>query len=130
MVVLSGLAVLDCQLFDYENQVGTEYLFGTVRCAALIEQLGQGMAIISDEREGLNHKNAFVEAFSLAVSSMIAPYVWAEQEKLKHLERATTSGRTSHMIEHLLQLMSRAAVKDLGIILPPAQTWKRVALVR
>jgi len=119
LVILSGMAVLDCQLFEYENQVGTEYLFGTVRCAALLEKLGQGMAIISDEREGLNHKNAFVQAFSQAVSRMIAPYVLAEQEKLKHLERATTSGRTSHMIEHLLQRMSRAAIQDLGIILPP-----------
>ena len=120
LVILSGTAVLDCQLFEYENQVGTEYLFGTVRCAALIEKLGQGMAIISDEREGLNHKDAFVEAFSLAVSRMIALYVLAEQEKLKYLEHATTSGRTSHMIEHLLQLMSQAAVVDLGLILPPA----------
>ncbi|MDP1771144.1 MAG: ATP-binding protein [Methylobacter sp.] len=118
LIVLSGMAVLDCQLFDYENQVGTEYLFGTVRCEALLEKLGQGMAIISDEREGLNHKNAFVEAFSQAVSKMIAPYVLAEQEKLTHLERATTSGRTGHMIEHLLQRMSRAAIQDLGIILP------------
>jgi len=67
----------------------------------------------------LNHKNAFVQAFSQAVSRMIAPYVLAEQEKLKHLERATTSGRTGHMIEHLLQRMSQAAIQDLGIILPP-----------
>ena len=111
--------MLDCQFFDYENQVGTENLFGTVRCAALIEKLGRGMAIISDERSGLNHENPFVEAFSLAISKMIEPYVLAEQEKLKHLERATTSGRTSHMIEHLLQRMSRAAIKDLGILLPP-----------
>lgn len=118
LIVLSGMAVLDCQLFEYENQVGTEYLFGTVRCAALTEKLGQGMAIISDERDGLNHKHAFVAAFSQAVSKMIAPYVLAEQEKLKHLERATTSGRTGHMIEHLLQRMSRAAIQDLGIILP------------
>ena len=114
LVVLSGTAVLDCQFFDYENQVGTENLFGTVRCAALIEKLGQGMAIISDERAGLNHKNPFVEAFSQAVSRMIEPFVLAEQEKLKHLERATTSGRTSHMIEHLLQRMSRAAITRLG----------------
>jgi hypothetical protein len=119
LVILSGMAVLDCQLFEYENQVGTEYLFGTVRCPALIEKLGQGMAIVSDEREGLNRKNAFVAAFSQAVSKMIAPCVLAEQEKLKHLELATTSGRTSHMIEHLLQRMSLAATHDLGIILPP-----------
>lgn len=118
LIILSGMAVLDCQLFAYENQVGTEYLFGTVHCAALIKKLGHGMAIISDEREGLNHKNPFVAAFSQAVSKMIAPYVVAEQEKLKHLERATTSGRTSHMIEHLLQRMSRAAIQDLGIVLP------------
>jgi hypothetical protein len=113
------MAVFDCQLFEYENQVGTEYLFGTVRCPALIEKLGQGVAVISDEREGLNHKNGFVEAFSHAVSRMIEPYVLAEQEKLKHLDHATTSDRTAHMIEHLLQRMNRAA-QDLGIVLPPA----------
>jgi len=43
LVILSGMAVLDCQLFEYEYQVGTEYLFGTVRCLALIEKLGQGL---------------------------------------------------------------------------------------
>ena len=128
LIILSDMAVLDCQLFDYENQVGTEYLFGTVRCAALIEKLAQGIAIISDEREGLNHKDPVVEAFSQAVSRMIAPYVLPEQEKLKHLEHAITSGRTSHMIEHLLQFMSRAAVKDLGIILPPAPDLEAGAL--
>jgi len=127
LVILSGMAVLDCQLFEYENQVGTEYLFGTVRCPALIEKLGLGMAIISDEREGLNHKNPFVEAFSNAVSRMIEPYVLAEQEKLKHLERATASDRTSHMIEHLLQRMNRAAVQDLGILVPPTAEWEASA---
>ena len=119
LVVLSGTAALDCQLFEFENQVGTEYLFGTVRCPALIEKLGQGVAVISDEREGLNNKDGFVAAFTQAVSRTIAPCVMAEQEKLKHLERATTSGRTSDMIEHLLQRMNRAAIEDLGIVLPP-----------
>ena len=120
LVVLSGTAVLDCQLFEYENQVGTEYLFGTVHCPALIEKLGQGVAIISDEREGLNHKEPFVEAFAKAVSRMIAPSVLAEREKLKHLQHASASSRTSHMIEHLLERMNRAAIQDLGISLPPA----------
>lgn len=115
LLVVSGLAVLDCQLFAYENQVGTEYLFGTVRCPALIEKLGQGAAIISDEREGLNQKDPFVATFSRAVSRMLAPHVLAEQEKLKHLEHATTSGRTALMIEHLLQRVSQAAMHDLGI---------------
>ena len=50
LLVLSGTAVLDCQFFDYENQVGTEYLFGTVRCPALVEKLAAGEAVISDER--------------------------------------------------------------------------------
>jgi hypothetical protein len=115
LVVLSGMAALDCQLFEYENQVGTEYLFGTVRCSSLTEMLGRGMAIISDEREGLNLKEPFVDAFSQAVSRMISEHVLAEKEKLKHLERATTSGRTAEMIEGLLHRMSEAAVQDLGI---------------
>ncbi len=120
LVVLSGMAALDCQLFEFENQVGTEYLFGSVRCPALLERLAEGEAIISDEREGLNPRNAFVQAFSRAVSRLIAPHVLAEQEKLRHLARATTSRRTDHMIEHLLQRMSRAAVQDLGLTPPPA----------
>ena len=122
LVILSGTAVLDCQLFEYENQVGTEYLFGTVHCPALIDKLGLGVAIISDEREGLNHKEPFVQAFSRAVSAMIAPCVLAEREKLKHLEHASTSGRTSHMIENLLERMNRAAIQDLGISLPAPET--------
>ncbi|MGN6440648.1 MAG: hypothetical protein ACTHL6_01955 [Arthrobacter sp.] len=119
LVVESGMAVLDCQMFEYENQVGTEYLFGTVRCPALTEMLGKGRAIISDEREGLNPKDPFVAAFSRAVSRMIAAPVQAEREKLTHLERATTSGRTAEMIEHLLQHMSEAAILDLGLETAP-----------
>ncbi|MDD2400569.1 MAG: ATP-binding protein [Sulfurovum sp.] len=117
LIVISDMAVLDCQLFEYENQIGTEYLFGTVNCPALIEKLSQGIAIISDEREGLNRKDPFVIAFSKAVSGMIAPCVNAEQEKLKHLEHASTSERTDHMIEHLLERMNMAAVQDFGIVL-------------
>lgn len=119
LLVLAGTAVLDCQLFDYENQIGTEYLFGTVRCAALGEMLGQGVAVISDERAGLNLKAPVVAAFARAVSRMIAPCVLAEQEKLSHIERATTSGRTAHMIDHLLQHMNRAAIHDFGIVPSP-----------
>ncbi|MDQ0767594.1 hypothetical protein QF031_000343 [Pseudarthrobacter defluvii] len=119
LVVESGMAVLDCQMFEYENQVGTEYLFGTVRCPALTEMLGRGKAIISDEREGLNMKDPFVAAFSHAVSLTVATAVQAEKEKLTHLERATTSGRTAEMIERLLQHMNEAAVLDLGLETAP-----------
>lgn len=134
LLVLSGMAVLDCQLFDFENQVGTEYLFGTVSCPALLDGLGRGLAIISDEREGLNPKEPLVAAFARAVSRMIEPCVQAEREKLKHLEHATTSNRTGQMIEHLLERMSRAATQDLGISLPPldasAATQERPAALR
>ena len=119
LLVLSGTAVLDCQFFDYENQVGTEYLFGTVRCPVLIEKLAAGEAVISDERAGLNPKAPIVAALAHAVSRLIAPHVQAEQEKLRHLERATTSGRTAHMIEHLLERMNLAAIHDFGIVHPP-----------
>ncbi|MDN3935312.1 ATP-binding protein [Arthrobacter sp. YD4] len=119
LVVLSGQAVLDCQLFDFENQVGTEYLFGEVRCDALTDMLGHGRAVISDEREGLNARDPFVAAFSRAVSAALAPAVLAEREKLSHLERATTSGRTAEMIEELLRHMNRAAVVDLGLQTEP-----------
>ncbi len=118
LLVVSDSAVLDCQLFDYENQIGTEYLFGIVRCPALIEKLGQGFAIVSDEREGLNPKDEFIKRFAKAVSRQIAPWVAAEQEQLKHLDHATTSGRTTHMIEHILERMNLATIHDLGVGVP------------
>ena len=115
LVVLSGMAVLDCTLFEYENQVGTEYLFGVVRCAAQTQMLGRGKAVISDEHEGLNFKDPFVAAVAQAVSARIGGAVQAGGKKLTHLERATTSGRTAEMIERLLQHMSEAVVVELGI---------------
>ncbi|MHB1374435.1 MAG: ATP-binding protein [Thauera sp.] len=125
LLVLSGTAVLDCQFFDHENQVGTEYLFGTLRCDALIDRLAQGEAVISDERAGLNPKAPIVAALYRAVSRLIAPHVQAEQDKLRHLERATTSGRTAHMIEHLLERMNLAAIHDFGIARPPSTSAHR-----
>jgi hypothetical protein len=115
LIVASGPAVLDCQLFEYENQVGTEYLFGDVRCRDLIDQLAQGRPVISDERGGLNHKDPFVAAFSHAVSGLLAGHVLNERQRLTHLERATTSPTTAHMIDGLLRRMSEAAIRDLGI---------------
>src|SRR5690606_18636936 len=120
LVVASDMAVLDCQLFEYENQIGSEYLFGTVRCPALIERLGRGEPIISDEREGLNAKDPMVAAFSRAVSRQLDEHVFAERDQLKRLERATTSDSTAHMIDGLLARMSRAAVRDLGLVPAPA----------
>lgn len=115
ITVVSGMAVFDCQFFEHENQVGTEYLFGTVRCPALVEELGRGGAIISDEREGLNAGHPLVAALARAVSEMIAPVVNAEREKLRHLDRALPSGRTAQMIEQLLERMSLAAIRELGL---------------
>jgi hypothetical protein len=119
LLVVAGNAVLDCQFFEFENQVGTEYLFGSVQCPALLTRLGAGGAVISDEREGLNPRDPFVGAFSQAVSRLIAPCVAAERERARHLARATTSGRTAHMIERLLTRMNRAAIQDLGLQIEP-----------
>ncbi len=118
LLVISGNAVLDCQFFHYENQLGTEYLFGAVRCPVLSIKLGQGTPIISDDRDGLNMKDSFVLAFAAAVSDMIGPYVKAEQARLSQVDRAITSDRTRTMIDHLLQRMNRIAVEDLRIITP------------
>lgn len=119
LLVLSGTAVFDCQFFRYENQLGTEYLYGTVVCPSLAEMLAKGHPIISDEREGLNLKDPFIAAFTEAVSEMLAETVRKEQLRLSHIDHATTSRRTQVMIERILQMMNKIAVDDLGIILPP-----------
>lgn len=119
LLVISGTAVLDCQFFRYENQLGTEYLFGKVSCPGLAEMLGKGRPVISDERDGLNLKEPFVEAFAKAVSDTIEPLVQQERFRLSHIDHATTSKRTSVLIEKILQKMNAIATKELGIILPP-----------
>ncbi|SDC00238.1 Histidine kinase-, DNA gyrase B-, and HSP90-like ATPase [Raineyella antarctica] len=119
LLVLSGTAVLDCQFFRFENQLGTEYLFGTVSCPGLAMMLAQGHPVISDEREGLNPKEPFVAAFAAAVSDAIAPSVQSERLRLSHVDHASTTRRTAGLIEEVLSTMNRAAVDDLGIVLPP-----------
>jgi hypothetical protein len=119
LLVISGTAVLDCQFFHFENQMGTEYLFGTVVCPGLAEMLAKGYPVISDEREGLNLKDPYVASFADAVTRMIAEYINREKQRLSHIDHATTSRRTQTMIESVLQRMNKIAVEDLGIILPP-----------
>ncbi|OPX88011.1 MAG: hypothetical protein A4E53_02168 [Pelotomaculum sp. PtaB.Bin104] len=119
LLVISGTAVFDCQFFQYENQLGTEYLFGTVACPGLAEMLAEGCPVISDEREGLNLKEPFVAAFADAVSEVISDVIKREQIRLSHIDHAKTSRRTQTMIEKILQRMNKIAVEELGIILPP-----------
>lgn len=119
LLVISGTAVLDCQFFRNENQLGTEYLFGKVICPGLAEMLGKGRPVISDERDGLNLKEPFVEAFAKAVSDAIEPLVQQERFRLSHIDHASTSKRTNVLIEKILQKMNAIATDELGIILPP-----------
>ena len=119
LLVISGTAVLDCQFFRFENQLGTEYSFGTVVCPALADMLAKGLPVISDEREGLNMKDPFVLAFATAVSDRIAPVIQRERLRLSHIDHATTSKRTQVMLGQILEKMNRVAVADLGILLPP-----------
>jgi len=119
LLVISGTAVLDCQFFRFENQLGTEYLFGKVSCPGLAEMLGLGCAVISDERDGLNLKDNFVEAFAKAVSDTIEPLVQQEKFRLSHIDHASTSKKTNILIEKILQKMNTIATDELGIILPP-----------
>lgn len=119
LLVLSGTAVLDCQFFRYENQLGTEFLFGTVSCDALAEKLALGVPVISDEREGLNLKDPFTAAFAESVSRMIGDSVKSEQLRLSHFDHARTSMRTGAMIRQVLQEMNQIASDELGILLPP-----------
>lgn len=121
LLVISGTAVLDCQFFRFENQLGTEYVFGTVVCPALADRLARGYPVISDEREGLNLKDPFVTAFAAAVSEVIAPAINQERQRLSHIDHATTSRRTQTMISQILAKMNRVAVEDLGILLPPGE---------
>ncbi|MGE5626697.1 MAG: ATP-binding protein [Solirubrobacterales bacterium] len=119
LLVISGTAVFDCQFFKYENQLGTEYLYGAVNCPGFVEMLAKGNPIISDEREGLNMKDPFVSAFSDAVSEVVSSFIKNEQLRLSHVDHATTSKRTQDMIENILKKMNQVASEDLGIILPP-----------
>ncbi|MEQ8198389.1 MAG: ATP-binding protein [Clostridiaceae bacterium] len=121
LLVISGTAVFDCQFFRYENQLGTEYLYGIVNCPALVEMLAKGNPIISDERDGLNMKDPFVVSFSEAVSEMIKGPIKNEQLRLSHVDHAVTSKRTQEMIEHVLKRMNKIAVEELGIMIPPGQ---------
>nr|NLI49023.1 ATP-binding protein [Propionibacterium sp.] len=119
LLVVSGTAVLDCQFFRFEGQLGTEYLFGTVSCPDLVAALASGRPVISDEREGLNQKDPFVAAFAAAVSEVIEPVVESERLRLSHVDHASTSRRTEALLQQVLGRMNRVAVEDLGIVLPP-----------
>lgn len=118
LLVISEKVVFDCQFFDHENKLGTEFLYGTVSCPAISEMLMNGYPVISDEREGLNLKEPFIAAFSSSVSKMISDTIKSEQLRLSHTDHATTSRRTQDLIEQVLQQMNEIATDELGIVLP------------
>ncbi len=117
LLVISGTAVLDCQFFQFENQLGTEFLFGTVSCDALAEKLIEGYSVISDEREGLNLKDPFVAAFAAAVSKRIVNIVKSEQLRLSYIVDPKISRNMKGRIEQVIQAMNKIAIDDLEILI-------------
>ncbi len=126
LLIVSNHVVFDCQFFNHENQLGTEFLFGTVRCPGIIKMLAAGYPVISDEREGLNSKDAFIQDFSMSVSQMVESTVKSEQLRLSHIDHATTSRRTQALIEEVLQQMNFIAADELGIALPAGSGKQRI----
>ncbi|MFJ7512580.1 hypothetical protein ACIQW7_24490 [Peribacillus simplex] len=94
LLVKADIAVLDCQFFKFEKSLGTERLFGELRCNSLHRLLKDGESVIKAARNELNKENSFVKCLAQIVENVIEPFVLAERKQRERVEKAQTSENT------------------------------------
>lgn len=115
LLIKADIAILACTLFMFDRQLGTERLFGELRCDALHRLLKNGEPVINTSRTGLNMTSKFVQQLAIEVEKSIEAVVLKERENREKIDSARTSEATRRKVQDLLKNFNNIANEELKI---------------
>lgn len=105
-------AILDLQLFKYDDYEAGLYFFGEIFCPGIAERLkADEQGLVDTNRGGLEWKHPYCHQLRVEIEKMLAPYI---EEKKKELEKKTpvhVSEQTRKALNKLCNLLNRF-IKD------------------
>lgn len=119
LLIKTSGAILDNQLFKYQNEQAGRFFFGEVVCEGLAERIREGdWGIITPDRTGINWRHQYCETLRRKLEDVLEPYI---EEKKKQLEVKPTkapSENTKKMLNNVCLLLNRLVKEELSEVPP------------
>ena len=107
-------AILDNELFKFENEPAALYFFGEATCEELEERLRKGETEIIDlNRGGLEWQHEYCQALSNAIEKVLEPLVLGKRKTLEKKPKKEVKGSTKKLLGKLCSQLNKLAKEEL-----------------
>lgn len=107
-------AILDIQLFKYENEKAACYFLGDVFCPGIAKLLKNGeQGLIDPNRAGLDWKHPYCVALRNRVEKFLAPYIEKKKKELEKKPEVQVSEKTKKILGNLCSLLNKLAKEEV-----------------
>jgi len=110
-------AILDNQLFKFENDPAGLYFWGEIICIDLEKRMREKgeTNILTSTRTGLNWKHEYCQILSKTIEKILEPYISKKREELLHNKPAgEIKDTTRKMLKKLSNFLNEIAKTELG----------------
>lgn len=108
-------AILDNQLFKYENEPAAYYFFGKAYCDGIAQKLKEGKEgeIIDLTRKGLNWRSSYCQVIQKEIEKNLEPLIQKKKKEIEGREEGKIPQSRKKMIDKLCDLLNQLAKTEL-----------------
>lgn len=107
-------AILDNELFKFENDTAALYFFGEALCEGLEDRLRKGESELIDfNRGGLEWANEYCRSLETEIEKTLQPFILAKKKELERVPEKELREPTKKMLRKLCTLLNELAKKEL-----------------
>jgi len=114
ILIKTKSAILDSQLFKFENEPAGLYFFGEALCKGIEERLMRGETeIIDPNRGGLEWRHDYCQALLYLIEQTLEPLIFEKKNTLEKKPEKEVTQTTKKMLRNLCSLLNRIAKEEL-----------------
>ena len=119
ILINTGGAILDNQLFRFENDPEARYFYGEAVCEELEDRLRKGeTGILDPNRGGLEWKHDYSKSLSKIIEEVLEPLILKKKEELKEEDpKKEVKESTKKILRKLCNLLNGLAKEELEDVL-------------
>jgi hypothetical protein len=119
LLIKTAGAILDNQLFKYQNEEAGCFFFGEVICEGVAKRLKEeDWGVIDQNRGGIEWKHTYCESLRYEIEKVLEPYIMEKKKQFEGKSTIPPPEKTKKMLNELCSLLNRFA-KDVLTDLPP-----------
>ena len=111
-------AILDNQLFRFDNDQVAYYFFGEAYCEGITQRIQEGVKqwketeIIDEKRKGLNWHSPYCQAIQKTIEKILEPLVQKKKKELEGREEKEIPQTRKKMMDKMRDLLNQLAKKE------------------